>query len=510
MWPLLLWLLWKARGKLMFVMVSFAAISFAINIWEIKTDAVADFYSPLTRFWELLIGSFLAHYILSRNGAVQHYKPIRNNVLAFVGAGLLVVGMLIVTREQEFPGWWALFPTLGTALIIFAGATAWLNRTVLSSRILVWFGLISFPLYLWHWPILSFLRIVENGAPSKVVRIVAVLVSTVLAWSTYRLVERPIRFGKNSGSSEKKVYVLGAAMICILIAGLLAYSKVIPVRNNNSSAQMIGEAVGDWEYPSGLAHKKYLGEDLYYSEGGERISFMFGDSHVEQYSPRIVRLAGGARVGHSDFNSVYWGTYSGCPPIPNVYDDNRKGCNGLREAALTFIEQSSVTKVIVGACWNCYFIDGETGDSGYYYLNNGTKEKFLGGRGRELAMLELESLLKRLAKSKKVYLLLDNPSGEKYNPKSFFEGSRLTEIRVMPKSQTTFMASGQLDLHAKMLGLGRRAGVEIIDPVEMLCKGSNCLLATVDGRPIYKDDEHLRPFFVREEVKYMDAAFTSN
>ena len=83
------------------------------------------------------------------------------------------------------------FPTIGTALIISAGSHAWFNRVVLSNHVLVWFGLISFPLYLWHWPLLSFAQIVESGTPPSQIRFFAVLVFIALAWLTYKFVEKP-------------------------------------------------------------------------------------------------------------------------------------------------------------------------------------------------------------------------------------------------------------------------------------------------------------------------------
>ena len=88
-------------------------------------------------------------------------------------------------------------PTLGAYLIIAAGPSAWLNRNVLANKTLVWFGLISFPLYLWHWPLLSFLRIVESDVPARELRISVVFLSIFLAWITYQVIEKPIRFGKS-------------------------------------------------------------------------------------------------------------------------------------------------------------------------------------------------------------------------------------------------------------------------------------------------------------------------
>jgi peptidoglycan/LPS O-acetylase OafA/YrhL len=98
----------------------------------VSHDLVAGFYSPLTRFWELMMGSLLAGLALSRplptHGA---------NARAVAGAALLLAALLALDERSRFPGWWALLPTIGTTLIISAGAQAWVNRALLSNRVLV-------------------------------------------------------------------------------------------------------------------------------------------------------------------------------------------------------------------------------------------------------------------------------------------------------------------------------------------------------------------------------------
>jgi len=236
-WPLLLWAAWKGKFNLLTMTLAIAAISFVLNIKGVHSDAVATFYSPQTRFWELLIGSILAYITLyapnifaiekqKLNGylnaiiythSAQENDNTLRNVQALLGAVFIGTGLLIITKERSFPGTWALLPTLGAVLIISAGSQAWLNRVVLSNRVLVWFGLISFTLYLWHWPLLSFARIVESETPNINIRIVAVAISIVLAWLTYRFIEKPIR---SERFSNIKTICL---MILMVIVGSMGY-----------------------------------------------------------------------------------------------------------------------------------------------------------------------------------------------------------------------------------------------------------------------------------------------
>lgn len=240
-WPLLLWGAWKKRFNLLTITLGIAVVSFVLNINTATKDAIAAFYSPQTRFWELLTGSILAYSTLytqnfpgsdknlrhgwklffMRNDPKMMAAPLRN-VLSFSGAALLFIGLLVISRESVFPGWLALLPTVGTALIIFAGSQAWLNRTILAKRLLLWFGLISFPLYLWHWPLLSFARIIQSGHPAREVRVAAVLISIVLAWLTYKCIEKPMRFGRNG---RIKTITLFIAMLIVGSVGYLGYQK---------------------------------------------------------------------------------------------------------------------------------------------------------------------------------------------------------------------------------------------------------------------------------------------
>jgi peptidoglycan/LPS O-acetylase OafA/YrhL len=180
-WPLLLWLAWKCKINLLALILVLAIISFGLNIDIVRSDATAAFYSPLTRFWELLVGSVLAYlkFFKHRNAIFVNINDAQmrylHNAQSIIGLTCIVLGMLFLKKDAVFPGWWALLPVGGAALIISAGSQAYLNRIVFSNRILVWFGVISFPLYLWHWPILSFARIIEGKALSNQMRISAVL-----------------------------------------------------------------------------------------------------------------------------------------------------------------------------------------------------------------------------------------------------------------------------------------------------------------------------------------------
>jgi peptidoglycan/LPS O-acetylase OafA/YrhL len=193
------------------------------------------------RLFELQIGSILAYLTLRckfpfdsvvRRIAFKNFPQSERwieDVKAFVGACFIVTGIYSLNKETLFPGYWALLPTIGGFLLI-SSPEAWLNRKVLACRALVFIGLISYPLYLWHWPLLSFATIVESRKPVVEIRIVAVVASMALAWLTYKWIEKPIR----SMQSLKPAVFLSVTAAILGLLGYSIYKDGITSRNIQS------------------------------------------------------------------------------------------------------------------------------------------------------------------------------------------------------------------------------------------------------------------------------------
>lgn len=239
-WPVVLWLAWRQRFSLIWITMLIAVASFLFNLRFVETNPVETFFWPFSRFWELLSGSVLAWLMLYKCDVLDRAKmrvdayigqmiplsfahrqiAISKNAMALGGLCLLLYGFLGINSKLPFPSAWTLVPVCGAILIISAGATAWSNRIFMMNPVVVWFGLISYPLYLWHWPILSFLHIFESGeTPHRDARIIAVFLAVFLAWLTVRFVEKPLRFGHRN--VRLKIVGLTGTMVFIGLAGLL-------------------------------------------------------------------------------------------------------------------------------------------------------------------------------------------------------------------------------------------------------------------------------------------------
>jgi peptidoglycan/LPS O-acetylase OafA/YrhL len=223
-WPIILWVICFYRLKITFLLILFILISFIWNLYETRIDQNAAFYLPFSRFWELLSGGLLAYFQLNplNKTFASKLNSTKNNIYSVLGFVLILASQLQNYPQNEFPGTYVLFPVLGTVFIISAGSNSWINSKVLSNRILVYIGLISYPLYLWHWPIITFNYILQSENVSTLSNLYALLLSLILAISTYHTIEIPFR--NNSISYNLKALIL---WLITIICGIVAYIIMI-------------------------------------------------------------------------------------------------------------------------------------------------------------------------------------------------------------------------------------------------------------------------------------------
>lgn len=510
--PPVLWLLWRSKSNIIHIIALLTITSFLVNVL-ITTDMTAKFYSPLTRVWELLLGTILAlcQHSETRNQClgIRFTQFARQtlikyaNLLSLLGLLAVISGLILINPQKVFPGWWALLPTLGTVLLITIGTKSWVNRTLLSHPLLVWIGLISYPLYLWHWPLLSFATIIEGTRPSVWHRIIAVALTFALAIATYLLVEKPLRFGR---FSRLKTLSLTLSMI---IVGLLGYQTYradgYPERSFAAQFKNVSEAIEDWEGGRNLMDLNYLGHQVIANSTQAPEILLIGDSHIEQFLPRIAQL-----TKEDKFPSTIVVIGGGCPLIPNVHEDSLKRCDKTFNTALDVLKESTtIKKVVLGGCWNCYFLHEtkiiNSTDKGlnYYFKDGEKREPFRRGSGSDMAIAELEQFLKFLSRQHEVYLLLDNPFGEPYNPRNLI-GNRLVFKGEQHLKEMIQVDDGQFELNERLKKIAQQAGANVIDQLATLCNEGQCLRLTTDKKPIYKDSHHLRPFFVKEQGSYLE------
>jgi peptidoglycan/LPS O-acetylase OafA/YrhL len=209
-WPPLLYLLSKRPRLITPTLAVIAFTSFAINIYLSATDSAADFYLPFSRLWELLIGAAIA----LRPAA----STLNNSRLwAWFGLAALLTSAFLIPGDSNYPGWIGLIPVLAAAVLIYYSQEN-ACKNLLSHPLMTGIGKISYPLYLWHWPLLSFSRILNAGLPTSTARLLLLTASLILAWLTYRYIEYPIRF-KNR--PKYTIAWLSGVMVMLILVGII-------------------------------------------------------------------------------------------------------------------------------------------------------------------------------------------------------------------------------------------------------------------------------------------------
>ena len=346
-WPLALFAFAKWRRSALPLIVAVGAISFAINLATVGRWPVAAFYSPASRFWELQAGCLLA--ALMQRAGHRALSGATANVLSGIGVALLGLSVFLLNDKLGYPGLWALLPTAGAFLLIAAGPDGWFNRNVLAQPAAVAIGLISYPLYLWHWPLLSFASIGARGIPPFGVRVAAVLASVALAAATYLLIEKPIRFG---AKWKLKIPALVALSFVVGAAGYAVFAQDgVPTRfppEIRALANFTYEYKTDARYPHcWLSNFQPPEEFAPYcmdtSAGRERV-VLWGDSHA-------ARLYPGLKAVFGDTLALSQLSRDACPPVLDLgYDLCRKSNAWI----LQQIERMRPSTVVLFAGWGFY------------------------------------------------------------------------------------------------------------------------------------------------------------
>lgn len=510
-WPFVLWCAWRRKANLLTVTILVAAVSFYLNLKGVKKDSVATFYSPPTRFWELLSGSVLAWFALYKKSAFAGAKQkidallcsviyrenlgddgkTLSNTLSFLGVLLLAVGFWRINKETGFPGKWALLPVLGAVLIITAGPKAWFNRKILSSKIAVWFGLISFPLYLWHWPILSFARIVEGEVTSREIRVAAVALSILLAWLTYKLVERPIRLNENG---KYKVTILVLLMAACGTVGYLTYKgdgfDFRSSLHESAELQELTRAYPHLPFHNGSCDVMYpeFKEFSYclMSKDASPEVVVLGDSHSNQYYKSFARKL-------PDMSVMNLGNGS-CLPFASATHLSANDCEAKLAVASNFLVKTpSIKTVYLTGYWG-YLASGGFGVDNENYrrprlLSDKETTAFIGAGKKFLSDL--------VASGKQVVLVHDIPDLD-FNVRTCF-GVRPIVIGEKKSREVCGVSRSEFEAryapYSAVLSnlVSNYQSIKIYTPIDVLCDKEFCK-AAIDGKALYYNADHLTIF----------------
>ena len=342
LWPAIIWVLYKTRINLVGALLCLALISFFINIYSINSDPITTFYSPFSRFWELLVGALLACIYLKNKFKIRQSSQIVINLLSCIGLTLLIIAIFGINSKDLFPGWWALLPTIGAVLLISANTEASVNQLFLSHRVMVWFGVISYPLYLWHWVLLSFGQIISAGKLSDFYKIFLTLIAIGLAYLTNKYWESLFRY------KGKKVAIL--LMFLMGLIGYQGWSAYVREGLDFRHKYVLDLHGGRPSHTDQECLKKFSGYDTYFCRlsniGQQKIeTVLIGDSIAHNHFSGLEQYY--LSIGKS-FAMVGWpGTQ---PLIKEDYEKNysRETAHKMNTLMIELAQDKSIKTVILG------------------------------------------------------------------------------------------------------------------------------------------------------------------
>lgn len=480
-WPIFL-IIFFLRKKILYVALIFI-FSFSLNIYYSNVEIISTFYNPITRAWELIMGGVVA--IISRNPKSIILNNIYfKNILAFSGLFLIFFSVLFINGKVLYPYYYALLPTLGSSFLILAGSDSLINKNILSNQFLVYIGLISFPLYLWHWPLLVLFKIsLDLDSVSLTSRLALLILSFILASLSFHYIELPIR-----KLGMRCVRILLICSIILASIALLSTQGYISPRLNGEQFNKILSSKTDWVFPGNQFSSEYKdGLRYYHASKGIQKTLFIGDSNLEQYSSRINFLYKNNSSGLN--SSIIVGNQRNCSTLEFILRNSlvNKNCLSAYQKIVNISKDDSVKNVVIAAQWNNY---------------------------RDLLSdftLSAQSI-NNLFKNKNVYLILTMPTGPELDPNSMFSGSRFSSLKLDSIQEFNFASfyNSTKFSHEMIFKIAKIVNAEVIDPIKFLCVNDQCPVINSNGTPLYKDSKHMTSSYARDNAIFIDHTLIFN
>lgn len=458
--PPLLWIIFRYfRACVAFLIAALALFSMAFNVWMVNENAATAFYLTPYRIWELLIGSALALGLIPVVRSQMHAE-----VLGSIGLGLIVWSVISFSSATVFPGWAALVPCLGAAALIYSGIGA---RTTYVGRMLEWrpvvfVGLLSYSLYLWHWPIIVFTRYYLLDEPTHAEMTLAIIVMAALSFFSWKYVEKPFR--KKDGVLNR-VYLFrgtGGVIFIFVSVGLATHvSGGMPQRFDTTYRHIVGKEIlgeGTCFLREDQRAQEWKSDRCFMAIGFPTTALLWGDSFAAHY-------AAGFKLSENSFGTnILQYTSAQCAPVRNFAPKQHPYCGEFNRGVEAVIRNSGAKTIIMSARWS----DAEA---------IGLRVKDVTGTVIWLRSMGLRVIV--IGQSPLYAFNAEDLINRELSLKKSF-GDKANNLVPLKLNQDLAMAV-------------RDGGGQFIDPEAVLCKGQSCIFR-VDGMPLIWDDGHLSEF----------------
>lgn len=447
-------------------------VSEALLAWDKQP---ASFYNLPTRAWELLIGSMLAI------GAIRiQFSEISSNILSLLGLGMIIASGFLLNDQSPFPGINALWPTLGTAIILYTTACREQKnsiRTLLSHPWIVYIGRISYSFYLFHWPILVFGKYYMVGQDTLADRLLMVAASGALACLSYHFIEQPVR--QNRKVTRRALFLSTTAVSFFFIgAGMHLYkNQGAPLRFSQEVINLAqtGKGMPDMGEEFGEGRKVPLGKKEPLSAP---VYAVWGDSHANSLSPALNKIGQDQNV----FGYVY--RKAGCFPSTDLTLPSKDECKDVGTKAFAELKaQESIKTVILVGRWSAYPRWWKESDS---------------DEDREKSFVLFEKALNDTVQNlqtlgKKVIIITEPPPVRSSEAPSAMARALHYGTDVDISASHKEFLENTARLRAIIKTVADNKSVPLIGLDESLCVTDHCD-SMVDGKSLYYDSDHLSTF----------------
>jgi peptidoglycan/LPS O-acetylase OafA/YrhL len=478
----------RSKARALAAVCVILAASFAFSVYAVHAGPAFAFYMLPSRAWELMLGA-----VLAIGGFAAPGNRVAREALAVLGVVLIAASVFVYTKTTPFPGWAALLPCAGAALVIYAGQARTGMNAVLSTRLPVFIGLISYSLYLWHWPLLVFTRDVlgRDLRPWETAALIAA--AFALAIASWRFVERPFRV---RGFRPPRWKLFGGALAAMALTAAcgaaIAVDHGVPQRFS-PQVQRILAAVHDVD-PRAVTCFGMTGADVKAGKlcrigdlSAKTASFvLWGDSHAGAILPAIDAIA------KREHRAGYFAATDSCPPLLGVSRPDTAKCKRFNDAVIVLATQPQIRDVILDARWaknaeGTSYGDEPPGrillydDEGRGVDAPSTHAVFLRGLTRSVVALT--------DARKRVILIGSAPEIGWAVPVVLAQMRLAGDTRNMDIPLAVHLGR-QRDVMAAFALMQLKYGVRVVDPTDVLCTADICRVI-LNGVPLYRDEHHL-------------------
>lgn len=461
--PLILSYLLRTKIKLapVFVIAILIVLSFSLSVWYTKYKPDLAYFTLPTRAWEFLIGA-AAVFINIDKFNFSHSKKIKN-MFSMIGLSLILGVTLFYDKNTAFPGLNALFPVLGAILIILFANEQTLVGRILTSKIFVGIGLISYSAYLWHQPVFAFYRYQTIGEPNNVILISLIAIVFIISFLSWKYIENYFRNKRNF--SRKAIFVLSSIGILFFISiGLIGHFtdplKIATMRFNEEKLATI-RSVAHSPYRNQCHFEqsdKSLSKTPCTYFGGEISVAVVGNSHATELAYSLAIKLQPMNIG------VVHHTMSGCTHNYKIKEEVGSVCGRWHEKVFQMIMDNKSIKTVILSYRNEKSLTEEK-----YRISLAKFANELVGAGRRV-ILVLQAPMPLMHINQHLSSAMPDLSGS-------IASRKLSDWRVMYASSADLL---------KLL----RKDIQIVDPSNLFCDNDYCYV-TKNGVALFFDDDHI-------------------